>query len=652
MPRSTLAVLVLLITAAYAPSLGNGYAFDDALLASPTLPDGTDNGMTAELRPLSDYFRHGYWHGHAGEASPLYRPLPILTFAVNNALRAGAFGHHLLNLLLHAATVVLAFALARRVGAGTGVALLAATLFGANAIHSEVVAGVVGRAELLAFTFGAVATLTFAGTPPRARSPRLLLQLGSSSLCFLLALLSKESAAAWIPVALLVALLRAEPGGDGPPRVRLRRHLVRLAAVAAPPVLVFSLLRHAAVGGASAPITFLANPLAHVDVATRVRTGLMLWGFGLGQCAWPFSPLSDYGPATFAPVTTIADPRLLAALGALGAGLAAACAAPRRRPLLVAAAALFVAFSFPISNVPFAIGTVYGERLYFTPSLGVALAAAWLVARVPPRWPRRVAGAGVALWLASSLLVVVGRNAAWANDEALVLADADSNPRSIRLLDAKASWLRGRGEAAAAERIWRDVLSLDPDAVEALTNLGTLLAESGRSAEAEALFRRALAVPDYRRPLRHVTQLNLCALYERAGRTDDVRAALRAAWREDLAYVEPFAALLAPTAAWLPADEVLAIAAEGERRNPGRPEWQLLRGYVAHGRGDHASARREFEGVLAARPRDAAARLALALTHLAAGERAAAVPLLEALGADASVPEPIRARAASLLRSR
>src|SRR5262249_7428894 len=67
------------------------------------------------------------------------------------------FGYHLVNFALHAAVcVVLALVLARIAGDAT-LALLAAFLFAAHPVHTEAVASVVGRAELLAALLGLLA---------------------------------------------------------------------------------------------------------------------------------------------------------------------------------------------------------------------------------------------------------------------------------------------------------------------------------------------------------------------------------------------------------------------------------------------------------------------------------------------------------------
>jgi hypothetical protein len=130
-------------------------------------PDGTPAEMIAGDPPLREYFRSHYWREGTVETRA-YRPITVLSYALTyrwlgRALPPSweAFPQHLLNLLLHLLAVPLVFALVRRVGASAEASLAAAAVFALHAIHSEVVAGIVGRSELLAFGFGAGALLLF-----------------------------------------------------------------------------------------------------------------------------------------------------------------------------------------------------------------------------------------------------------------------------------------------------------------------------------------------------------------------------------------------------------------------------------------------------------------------------------------------------------
>ena len=104
--------LVLLVTfAAYVPSLGNGYAMDDRLVAMG-MNAGRKNAMIHELRSVAEYFRSHYWKGSV-EEDRLYRPVTVWSYALVHRLarpsepdpadteqKQTAFPQHLLKAIL------------------------------------------------------------------------------------------------------------------------------------------------------------------------------------------------------------------------------------------------------------------------------------------------------------------------------------------------------------------------------------------------------------------------------------------------------------------------------------------------------------------------------------------------------------------------
>ena len=91
-----------------------------------------------------------------------YRPLCVLTFRINHALGGlNPAGYHLGNILLHA---IVTATFTYVIGSLTGRRLTAAVsgaLFAAHPVHTEAVAGVVGRAELLACLFYLLSLLSY-----------------------------------------------------------------------------------------------------------------------------------------------------------------------------------------------------------------------------------------------------------------------------------------------------------------------------------------------------------------------------------------------------------------------------------------------------------------------------------------------------------
>lgn len=89
-----------------------------------------------------------------------YRPMCVLSFRLNYLL--GGFkpiGYHLVNVVLHCMATFLVIQLARRLhpnGAG-----IAGIVFASHPIHTEAVAGIVGRADLIACNFYLLAFLSY-----------------------------------------------------------------------------------------------------------------------------------------------------------------------------------------------------------------------------------------------------------------------------------------------------------------------------------------------------------------------------------------------------------------------------------------------------------------------------------------------------------
>ncbi|CAD1477286.1 unnamed protein product, partial [Heterotrigona itama] len=174
-----------------------------AILTNPDLLSSTPWSRLLENdfwgTPLNDRGSHGS-----------YRPLCVATFRLNHLLGGlEPWGYHLVNVALHAACTVLVVRVARKVLPGRNNLGHAITgfLFAAHPIHSEAVAGVVGRADLLACLLTLTAFLAYSAHCERTRSPfPLLLALVSSTL----ATLAKETGISSLALCLLWELCRGE----------------------------------------------------------------------------------------------------------------------------------------------------------------------------------------------------------------------------------------------------------------------------------------------------------------------------------------------------------------------------------------------------------------------------------------------------------
>ena len=144
----------------------------------------------------------------------LYIPLTLLTFQIEHALFGfDPFFFHLDNLFLHTLNVLLLFALLRsffppRTGSPPWIAFVGALLFAVHPLHTESIAWISARKDLLSTFFFLLAFLTFRHSGARDRE-RTVVWLSLSLFLFLLALLSKVTAAV-LPLVLLFDLLRQQ----------------------------------------------------------------------------------------------------------------------------------------------------------------------------------------------------------------------------------------------------------------------------------------------------------------------------------------------------------------------------------------------------------------------------------------------------------
>lgn len=101
--------------------------------------------------PMSDSGSHGS-----------YRPLCVFTYKLNHLL--GGFkpvGYHLINVLLHCLATGLVVKVARLLLPPLWGPAIAGALFATHPIHTEAVAGIVGRADLAACNFYLLAFLAY-----------------------------------------------------------------------------------------------------------------------------------------------------------------------------------------------------------------------------------------------------------------------------------------------------------------------------------------------------------------------------------------------------------------------------------------------------------------------------------------------------------
>ena len=484
-------VVALLAVAGYLPTLNNGFAFDDVLMVA-------DNQRIRSIDSVGGLFGEDWWGGRT-DKSLLYRPLVLVTFAVDHLLVDGGPGRlpdgaagpfHGTNLVWHALAALAALWFVRSLTGRDDVAASAAALFAVHPIHSEAVASIVGRAEAMAATFALVSlTLAWLST---GRASRPLAAM--SGLFLLLGLLSKESVVVVPAITLLaVWVFRARGAwvrGMGPALTAQGLAVVTYLSVRL--VVLGELLGTHRPG---ADVLDIDNPLVGVSAADRVRTVLSMQARIVELLVWPVNLSADYSYDEIGVVSSL-QPSVVVGLLILGGGVWAAAASRRRYPIPAFGGLFFVATWFLTSNLPFPIGTIFGERLLFLPSLGICLLLGWAFALLPRRIRLPVLIIVAVLGVSRSWV----RSRDWRDNATLFAATVQTSPRSVKARHAYGAALLEAGDPTAARKQLREALQIHPqyaDAHQTMSRVYQRLAEAqteqDRKAELLATARTHLA---------------------------------------------------------------------------------------------------------------------------------------------------------------
>ena len=383
----------------YVGALWNGFALDDRAII-------LQNPHVVARSGLWRVFLESYWRPEVG--GHLYRPLTVVTYALD-ALVDGAPWFHFVNLLWHAAASVAVAAFARR-SVGVAAGLAAGLIFAAHPVHVEAVANVIGRAELMVGLCSVLAVYAALGRQSVAWSTAALA----------VGLLSKENAAT-IPAIIACGWL---VGIGRPPRRKVAAFVAAWAVIGAGYAAArWAVLHHHTGFHEVAPVFSGAGPVPVrlTAIAELADIGRLL--------IFPLTLRVDYSPAERTLVTSALDGRFLLGLACLAIWGALLGHAWRRRRRVEALGLAWIAIAYlPVANLLFPSGVLVAERTLYAPSIGLTLAlGAWL-ARLELR---RAALVGGLLALAGAVRSAV-RVPVWHDDLSVVLSILEDSPASYR----------------------------------------------------------------------------------------------------------------------------------------------------------------------------------------------------------------------------
>jgi Flp pilus assembly protein TadD len=515
------ASVALLAVAVYANTVGNGFVFDDRLLIE-------HNPIVHGEGSLSDVWLAPYHLGTRLTATSLYRPVTLSSFALDYRFNGTApSGFHVVNILLNAVVAVLVLRLGLRLGLPRAAAWAGALLFAVHPVHTEAVANLAGRAELLAALFFLVALLAYLPRPEPAVG-RAGALLGVAALSYLLAMLSKENAATLLGVVVAWEMLLGRRDEERWRDLARRRRaaVVALLAAFAAYLVLRSLALEAPLSGPE--VSRVDNPLVASPLSERWATAATVAARYLALLVYPATLSADRSFAQIVPVS----PWSFGAIGsgALLAALLAGFVVAVRRARRAAFLGAFAVISFSLSaNFLVVIGTIMAERLLYLPSVAFCLLMGWGFETLSRRPNRRFVWIVLAGVLVAGSVRTVLRNRDWVDDLTLFTRTAVTSPRSVKVLGNLGAELARHGRCDEARDVLQRALAIDSSYHGARVTLAQCLLAAGDVAGAEREVRIALGA----HPDDPVARLQLGEVLASDGRLSEAEVELRAILRAE-----------------------------------------------------------------------------------------------------------------------
>ncbi len=351
-------LLIVGILGAYAPVFRMGFTTDDYIEIGARHFDALDSFPAQDWNLwLTRFADRAFIDPVTGWQ--IFRPVRQWLFWSDYVMwHLSPLGYHITNLILHLLTSFLVALIAWRITRRQWTAMLAGLLFAMLSIHAGPVAGISSRGHVMAGLFVALSMFFYL-------LPRRPLTLGLSLLGFVLALGSKETGAILPGLLLLYEWVRERP---------LHR------------TQVFEILRR------QLPFWIVLGGYLLIRLAMTGQVASSPYALGRWDGRYQLAGYLEY---TFDPFLTslTSDPTFLA----LAVYLFAVWAYRKRR------IALFGLLWIPLALLP-TLTFPPQDRYFYTPSIGVALALAGILADPIPVWTRlsRLLGLGLLLLLVSN----------------------------------------------------------------------------------------------------------------------------------------------------------------------------------------------------------------------------------------------------------
>lgn len=508
--------LFVLSFALFANTISHEYAVDDAIVI-------TKNTLTQQgLKGIPKIMKSDAFYGFFGEGYKLvaggrYRPLSIVTFAIEQEFFGGnPYVSHFINVLLFSLSVLLLFYLLSALlktrankFQELNIPFLATLLFAAHPIHTEVVANIKGRDEIMGL-LGALGALFLVWEYVETKKIFLLL---TAVFVYVLALLSKENAITFLAVVPLCLYFFSN--------AKIKDYfltVIPLLLVAG--VYVVMRQKFTGVELSEESNEILNNPFVYASLSERLATVAYTFGEYFKLLIFPHPLTHDYYFNQVPIQNWTSLKAIIPFLFTLGLVVFAIVKGLQKNIYAFGILYFFITISV-VSNVFFSVGIAMNERFIFLSSIGFCIILAAALLQMNKRFfaNKQLAKSTsnsmpftliILLILGAYSFKTVTRNADWKNDFVLFEADYKNSPNSAKIKNAyggelttQAGKIKGTPKEKEylqkAEKALTEALEIYPNYKNALLILGNVKWQLHKdSKSAISLYKRTLELhPNY-----------------------------------------------------------------------------------------------------------------------------------------------------------
>jgi protein O-mannosyl-transferase len=440
------------------------------------------------------------WAFTSGEASN-WHPLAWLSHMLDceiYGLNPG--GHHLTNVLLHAASAILLFLVLLRMTGDLWPSAFVAAVFAVHPLRVESVAWIAERKDVLS---GFLFMLTLAAFVGYVRRPFSLVRYLAVIAVFTLGLMAKPMLVT-LPFVLLLLdywpLGRMNPNVLRTLRVRNRHtecagYIVRLFKLVLEKVPLLAL----SAASCAATLWAQAGSMAvyeYVSLPLRIGNAAVSYVAYIGQFIYPVGLAALY----LHPLSALSVWKSVGTFLILGAICIGVVVLRRRYPYLLTGWFWYVGMLLPVVGLVQVGSQAMADRYTYLPQIGLCIALAWGVAQACRTWPycRRACAIFAVLAVFAMMIISWRQTSYWRDSETLWTRVLACAPDNFIAHDSLGLIMFKTGRNAEAIEQYKQALQIKPGYIPAQYNLGVALFQAGRLQEAIEHYEEALRLkPDY-----------------------------------------------------------------------------------------------------------------------------------------------------------